>query len=112
MDGRAWQPYADFLVYVALAALPWCGGELQQSAPQELDTLYGRVEAYLVPVLILSCVGPRAGIVRLNALAAAFRSSCVSCYCGREQWADLRNHSCTEMLPAALSLTAAFAHCM
>ena len=35
-SGRGWQPYADHLVYSALAALPWGGSELAESAPAEV----------------------------------------------------------------------------
>ena len=37
--GRGWQPYADHLVYSALAALPWGGSELAESAPAEVCDL-------------------------------------------------------------------------
>lgn len=37
-SGRSWQPYADHLVYSALAALPWGGSELAESAPAEVRT--------------------------------------------------------------------------
>lgn len=37
-SGRGWQPYADHLVYSALAALPWGGSELAESAPAEASS--------------------------------------------------------------------------
>ncbi len=36
--GRQWQPYTDHLAYAALAALPWGGSELAESAPAEVHS--------------------------------------------------------------------------
>lgn len=36
-DGRSWQPYADYLVYMTLMALPWGGAELAEGAPEQLQ---------------------------------------------------------------------------
>ncbi|EIE25257.1 ARM repeat-containing protein [Coccomyxa subellipsoidea C-169] len=46
-SGRLWQPYTDYLVYAALMALPWGGAELAESAPSDLERLFGGVEAYM-----------------------------------------------------------------
>jgi len=43
---REWQPYSDDLVYCALAALPWCGRELNATVPGELDALVEAARAY------------------------------------------------------------------
>ena len=46
-SGATWQPYSDFLAYCALAALPWCGGDLAGSAPDELQGVLDVAEAYM-----------------------------------------------------------------
>jgi nuclear cap-binding protein subunit 1 len=45
-DGRAWRPYADALVYAAVAALPFGGPELAEAAPEEVAALIAAAEAY------------------------------------------------------------------
>ncbi|EFJ16788.1 hypothetical protein SELMODRAFT_115849 [Selaginella moellendorffii] len=42
----AWQPRADFYVSCILSSLPWCGFELQERAPEELERVMAAVEAY------------------------------------------------------------------
>ncbi|KAK9846278.1 hypothetical protein WJX81_000837 [Elliptochloris bilobata] len=46
-SGRGWQPYADHLAYAALAALPWGGSELADSAPAEVGRLFESAERYM-----------------------------------------------------------------
>ncbi|CAL8461756.1 g1287 [Coccomyxa elongata] len=46
-SGRVWQPYADYLVYATLMALPWGSVELAESVPADLERLFGGVEAYM-----------------------------------------------------------------
>ena len=46
-DGRTWQPYADQLVYAALAALPFGGPELAEAAPEQLQGLLSAATAYV-----------------------------------------------------------------
>ncbi|KAJ7559574.1 hypothetical protein O6H91_04G091800 [Diphasiastrum complanatum] len=43
----AWQPRADFYIFCILASLPWCGLELTERAPEELEQVLAGVEAYL-----------------------------------------------------------------
>lgn len=45
--GARWQPYADYLVYTALMALPFGGPELSDSAPDQIEALLGQVDAYM-----------------------------------------------------------------
>ena len=40
-----WQPRADYLAYIALAALPWAGGTLQKA--KEFDRMMDSIEDYL-----------------------------------------------------------------
>ena len=42
-----WQPYADYLVYIALMALPWGGPDLAEGAPQDLERLLAEVGKYV-----------------------------------------------------------------
>ena len=42
-----WQPYADYLVYSVLIALPWGGADLAEGAPAELDKLLESAEKYM-----------------------------------------------------------------
>lgn len=65
-DGRAWQPYTDFLVYSALLALPWGGAELAESVPDELGALLSAVDAYMAR-------RPRAAQPSLRPFAAAIK---------------------------------------
>lgn len=46
-NGRTWQPYADQLVYMALAAIPFGGSELAASAGDALGELVSAAEGYL-----------------------------------------------------------------
>ena len=45
---QAWQPWSDWLVYCAAAALPWGGSEMSAACPTEFGRLMESVEAYLV----------------------------------------------------------------
>jgi hypothetical protein len=55
-QGRRWQPYTDFLVGSVLMALPWGGPDLAQSAPADLDRLFGKVATmYLSIAHLLIC---------------------------------------------------------
>ena len=45
--GRVWQPYADYLVYSVLLALPWGGPDLAEGAPAELEKLLESAEKYM-----------------------------------------------------------------
>ena len=48
VDGiRVWQPYADYLVYSVLIALPWGGADLAEGAPAELEKLLSETEKYM-----------------------------------------------------------------
>ena len=42
-----WQPYADYLVYSVLIALPWGGADLAEGAPAELEKLLETAEKYM-----------------------------------------------------------------
>lgn len=46
-DGRTWQPYADYLVYMALSALPFGGRELGEAAPDMWSDLIAAADLYL-----------------------------------------------------------------
>jgi hypothetical protein len=46
-SGRLWQPWTDHLVYLVLAALPWCGMDFAVTHPGELQQLLDKVEGYL-----------------------------------------------------------------
>ena len=46
-DRRVWQPYADYLVYSVLIALPWGGPDLAEGAPAELEKLMESAERYM-----------------------------------------------------------------
>lgn len=46
-SSRVWQPYADYLVYSVLMALPWGGTDLAEGAPAELDKLLESAEKYM-----------------------------------------------------------------
>jgi len=46
-EQRTWQPYADFLVYCSLMALPWGGGVLATDAPAgDFDAMLADVQRY------------------------------------------------------------------
>lgn len=62
-SGASWQPWADWLVYVALAALPWCGQELAASCNDALVALLGRAQAYMEarPVAVDELLKPMSG---------------------------------------------------
>lgn len=46
-DGRSWQPYADHLVYMALASLPFGGPEMAEGGPEQLQALLEATDAYM-----------------------------------------------------------------
>ncbi len=46
-SGRTWQPWADHLVYSAVAALPWGGAELCEGDAQGMERLVAGVDSYL-----------------------------------------------------------------
>ena len=65
-DGRTWQPYADELVYMALAALPFGSVELWESAPERVAALVAAAEGYVAS-------RPRDSQPALRPFAAAVR---------------------------------------
>ncbi len=65
-DGRSWQPYADYLVYTSLMALPWGGPELAESVPEEVAALLQAVDSYMVK-------RPRSSQPSLRPFAAAIK---------------------------------------
>ena len=46
-EQRIWQPYADYLVYIVLMALPWGGPDLAETAPAEMEKLLAEAEKYM-----------------------------------------------------------------
>lgn len=46
-SGALWQPWADFLAYAALSALPWCGADLVVAAGGELQQVLAAAEVYM-----------------------------------------------------------------
>ncbi|GAX72593.1 hypothetical protein CEUSTIGMA_g49.t1 [Chlamydomonas eustigma] len=45
--GCTWQPWCDQLVNLVIAALPWSGYELSESAPHEVSKLMNSIESYM-----------------------------------------------------------------
>lgn len=46
-EARLWQPYADYLVYSVLVALPWGGSELMEASIADSSSFLEAAEKYM-----------------------------------------------------------------
>lgn len=44
LSGASWQPWTDYLMYMCVAALPWCARELAESCGPLLTGLMERMQ--------------------------------------------------------------------